>query len=335
MNLNTSIRNIGIIAHVDHGKTTLVDQLLRCSGTFRDNEHVDERVMDSMDLEKEKGITIKSKNASITWNETVINIADTPGHADFGGEIERILKMVDGVLLLVDAAEGPQAQTKFVLRKAIANDLRFIVVINKIDREFSEPQRVHDEVLELLLDLDATEDQFNAPFLYCSAKDGYATRDIEHKSCDMRPLFETVIEYIPPPVADAGGPFQMLVSNLDWDDYVGRIAIGKILKGTANAGDAILCIHKKGAPQKGNVRKLLSFNGLGTSESASGESGDIIGIAAFDEVHIGYTFCDVDAPDPEPFVELDPPTLQMQFRVNDGPLAGRDGKFVTARHIRE
>jgi GTP-binding protein len=329
------IRNIAIIAHVDHGKTTLVDKLLRDGGAYRANQVVEDRVMDSMDLEREKGITIKAKNASVLYKDYTINIVDTPGHADFGGEVERIMKMVDGVLLVVDAYEGPQAQTRFVMRKAIENGLKPIVVINKIDREHADPHAVHDQVLELLLELHATEDQFNAPFVYASAKDGFAILELDDPQVDMTPLLDTVIAHIPPPVADPDAPFKMLVSNLDWNDYVGRIAIGKVLAGSIKTGESLTCIHKDGRRARKAVMKLFHFSGTRSSEHQSGDAGDIIGIAAFDEVDIGETLAADDKADPIPFVEIDPPTIQMRFCVNDGPLAGRDGKYVTTRQLRE
>jgi len=333
--MTKNIRNIGIIAHVDHGKTTLVDKLLREGGVYRAGQAMEERAMDSMDLEKEKGITIKAKNASIHWGGYTINIVDTPGHADFGGEVERILKMVDGVLLLVDAFDGPQAQTRFVLRKALQNGLKVIVVINKIDREHANPRKAHNQVLELLLELNAAEEQFNAPFIYASARDGYALRNLGDKPNGMTPLFETILQHIPAPRADPNAPFQMLVSNLDWSDYVGRIAIGKITGGSVKIGDSIVCIHKDGRRERASVTKVFEFSGLKSGEIVTGEAGNIIGISGLEEVAIGETLCDSEEQEPVPFVELDPPTIQMQFTVNDGPLAGRDGKFVTARHVRE
>jgi GTP-binding protein len=333
--MNAKIRNIAIIAHVDHGKTTLVDKLLREGGVYRANQAMEERAMDSMDLEKEKGITIKAKNASVHWRDVTINIVDTPGHADFGGEVERILGMVDGVLLLVDAFDGPQAQTRFVLRKALQHGLKPIVVINKIDREHADPHGVHDKVLELLLELNATEDQFNAPFIYASARDGYAVRNIGDARNGMTPLFEAILERIPPPQADVNAPFQMLVSNLDWSDYVGRIAIGKITGGRVTVGDSIVCIHKDGRRERAIVTKVWEFSGLHTSEMTAGEAGNIVGISGFEDLAIGETLCDSEEREPVAWTELDPPTIQMQFAVNDGPLAGRDGRFVTARHIRE
>jgi GTP-binding protein len=329
------IRNIGIIAHVDHGKTTLVDKLLREGGVWRDNQQAEERAMDSMDLEKEKGITIKAKNASVHWRDHLINIVDTPGHADFGGEVERILGMVDGVLLLVDAFDGPQAQTRFVLQKALKHGLKVIVVINKVDREHADPLAVHDKVLELLLELHATEDQFNAPFIYASARDGYAVRELHDPHNGMTPLFETILKHVTPPKADPSAPFEMLVSNLDWSDYVGRIAIGKITGGNVKVGDSIVCIHKDGRRERASITKVFEFSGLKSGETAAGEAGNIVGLSGFEEVSIGETLCTTEDREAIPFQEIDPPTIQMQFAVNDGPLGGKDGKLVTARHIGE
>ena len=333
--MNKKIRNIAIIAHVDHGKTTLVDKLLREGGVYRTGQAMEERAMDSMDLEKEKGITIRAKNASVHWKDYLINIVDTPGHADFGGEVERILGMVDGVLLLVDAFDGPQAQTRFVLKKALTHGLKVIVVINKIDREHADAHDVHDKVLELLLELHANEEQFNAPFIYASARDGYAILNLTDAKNGMTPLFETIIKHIPAPVADRNAPFQMLVSNLDWSDYVGRIAIGKVTGGHCKIGDPIVCIHKDGKRDKSVVTKIFEFSGLKSGETVSAEAGNIVGISGVEELSIGETLCDSIDREPMPFTELDPPTIQMQFAVNDGPLAGKDGKFVTARHIGE
>jgi GTP-binding protein len=333
--MNSKFRNIGIIAHVDHGKTTLVDKLLREGGVYRANQAFEERAMDSMDLEKEKGITIKAKNASVHWGGYTINIVDTPGHADFGGEVERILGMVDGVLLLVDAFDGPQAQTRFVLKKALGHGLKVIVVINKIDREHADPHKMHDKVLELLLELNATEEQFNAPFIYASARDGYALKKLGDKHNGMTPLFEAIIKHIPAPAANIKAPFQMLVSNLDWSDYVGRIAIGKITGGHVKVGDSIVCIHRDGKRERASVTKVWEFSGLKSGEIVDGVAGNIVGISGFEELAIGETLCDSEEREPVPWTELDPPTIQMQFAVNDGPLAGKDGKFVTARHIRE
>jgi GTP-binding protein len=333
--MSTAYRNIAIIAHVDHGKTTLVDKLLREGGAFTTREVVEERAMDSMDLEREKGITIKAKNASLHWGGVTINIVDTPGHADFGGEVERIMKMVDGVLLLVDAVDGPQAQTRFVLQKALHHGLKPIVVVNKIDREHADPHRVHDQVLELLLDLHANEEQFNCPFLYASARDGYAVLNLDDPREGMKPLFEAIVAKIPPPRVEIGAPFLMLVSNLDWSDYVGRIAIGRITSGRVSAGDSIVCIHKDGRREREPVTTVFEFSGMRTSESVIGEAGNIVGISGFEDLDIGETLCDAEEREPIPFIEIDPPTIQMQFCVNDGPLAGREGRFLTSRNLRE
>jgi GTP-binding protein len=291
--------------------------------------------MDSMDLEKEKGITIRAKNASVTWKEVTINIVDTPGHADFAGEVERILNMVDGVLLIVDAAEGPQAQTRFVLRKAIEQDLSLIVVVNKIDRDLANPRKAHDSILELLLELNASEKQFNAPFLYASAKMGYALKSLDDAAENMNPLLDTIIEHIPAPQVNTELPFLMLISNLDWNEYVGRIAIGKIIQGTITAGNTIFHIDKNQNLSRLLTTKVFSFSGLRTSESIVGEAGNIIGLAGGDGVFIGDTLSGLETQSPLPFVPIGPPTIQMQIGVNDGPLAGREGKFLTARHIRE
>lgn len=328
------IRNIAIIAHVDHGKTTLVDCLLRQSGTFRDNQDVPERAMDSMDLEREKGITIKAKNTAIQWKGYTINIVDTPGHADFGAEVERVMKMVDGVLLLTDAVGGPQAQTRWVLRKALGHGLRTICVINKVDRQTSRPEWVHDKVLELFLDLDANEDQFNAPFLYASAKNGFADREPNGPRKDMNALFEAIIERVPPPVVEED-EFRMLVSNIDWDDYVGRLAIGRILSGKIASGDSIYALRKGGSRQRVKVTKLIRFTGLGVFPVEEMTAGDIVGIAGFDEIDIGETLATQADAEPLPFMEIDPATVQMEFHVNDGPFAGKDGKKVTSRQVRE
>jgi GTP-binding protein len=333
--MNQKIRNIAIIAHVDHGKTTLVDKLLREGGVYRANQEMEERAMDSMDLEKEKGITIKAKNASVHWKDYLINIVDTPGHADFGGEVERILGMVDGVLLLVDAFDGPQAQTRFVLKKALAHGLKPIVVINKIDREHADAHGVHDKVLELLLELNATDEQFNAQFIYASARDGYAVKNLGDPKNGMTPLFEAILERVPPPQANREAPFEMLISNLDWSDYVGRIAIGKVTGGHCQVGDPIVCIHKDGKRDRAVVTKIFEFSGLKSGEVIAAEAGNIVGISGFEELAIGETLCDSEEREPVPFMELDPPTIQMQFAVNDGPLAGKDGKYVTARHLSE
>ena len=329
------IRNIAIIAHVDHGKTTLVDQLLRQSGTFRSNQKVAERVMDSMDLEREKGITIRAKNASLQWNGYRINIVDTPGHADFGGEVERIMKMVDGVLLVVDAHDGPQAQTRFVLRKALENHAQPIVVINKIDRENARPHEVLDQVFDLFLELKATDQQLDFPILYASAKDGIAKHELGDNSADMVPLFEAIVRHVPPPKISNEPFFQMLVSNLDYSDYVGRIAIGRIVSGHVSVGDPVVCLHRDGRSETATVGALFTHSGLEQIEIKHASAGDIVGVAGFEEVFIGETL--TDSPDRQPlqFVDIDPPTIRMRILVNDSPFAGRDGKFVTARHLRD
>ena len=334
------IRNIAIIAHVDHGKTTLVDCLLQQSGTFRENQKVEERAMDSMDLEREKGITIKAKNTAVRWDNPkdgityTINIVDTPGHADFGAEVERVMKMVDGVLLLTDAVGGPQAQTRWVLRKALDAGLKTICVINKVDRDTSRPDWVHDKVLELFLDLEADDDQFNAPFLYASAKMGFADRSPEGPRENMADLFETIVERIPPPTIEAGS-FRMLVSNIDWDDYVGRMAIGRVLSGEVKQGQNIFALRKDGRRQRVKITKMKTFSGLATDEVTEAVAGDIVGLAGFDDVDIGDTLAMDENAEALPFVELDPATVQMEFSVNNGPLAGQDGKKVTSRQIRE
>ncbi len=334
--MSIPIRNLAIIAHVDHGKTTLVDQLLKAGGTYRENQEQQERAMDSMDLEREKGITIKAKNTAIHWNDHTINIVDTPGHADFGAEVERVMKMVDGVLLVVDASGGPQAQTRFVLRKALAQGLAPIVVVNKIDRPFSEPLRVHDQVLELFLDLDATEEQFNAPFIYGSALGGFFMNHPDDERKDCTPLLEKIIEHIPAPKADPDAPFSMLVSNIEWDDYVGRVAVGKILGGSVKKGDTVWLLRKDGTKQQSKVLKTFTYSGLATTDSEGCGAGGIVGIAAgIENIDIGETLAGSQEMEPLPFVEIDPPTVQMQFSINDGPLAGREGKHVTSRAIRD
>ena len=329
------IRNIAIIAHVDHGKTTLVDQLLRQSGTFRVNQKVEERVMDSMDLEKEKGITIKAKNAAFRYCDYHVNIVDTPGHADFGGEVERIMKMVDGVLLVVDSHDGPQAQTKFVLKKALQNQVQPIVVINKIDRENARPHKVLDMVFDLFVELDATDSQLDFPVIYASAKDGYAMKEIHEPNISMEPLFEAIIKHIPPPPTIAETYFQMLVSNLDYSDYLGRLAFGRIISGRVKVGDSIVCIQKDGRRERNTVTALYGHEGLARVEVKNASAGDIIGLAGFEEISIGETLTDSEERQALDFVDIDPPTIQMDFLVNDSPLAGREGKFLTARHLKE
>jgi len=329
------IRNIAIIAHVDHGKTTLVDQMLKEAGSFRDNQVVEERAMDSMDQERERGITIKAKNTSVRWRDNLINIVDTPGHADFGGEVERVMKMVDGIMLVVDAYEGPQAQTRFVLRKALAAGLTPIVFVNKVDRPNADPIGVHDKVLELFLDLDADDEQFNAPFLYGSAKEGFVTTRPGEKSENMAALFEAIMETIPPPDADLEVPFRMLVSNIDWSDYVGRIAIGKILSGTVSIGDAVWRLHQGVKPQRAKISKVFEYSALATSESKTAGAGNIVGLSGFEDVDIGETIAADAESEPLPFVEIDPPTVMMSFSVNDGPFAGTEGDRVTSRELRD
>ncbi len=331
------IRNIAIIAHVDHGKTTLVDCLLKQSGTFRANEAKasEERIMDSMDLEREKGITIRAKNAAFQYKEYHINIVDTPGHADFGGEVERIMNMIDGVLLVVDAAEGPQAQTRFVLRKALEAGAKPIVVINKIDRENANPKKVLDQVFELFISLNATDEQLDFPFVYCSAKAGYAKLDLKDASDSMVPLFDAIVKHIPPPRAKAGDGFQVLVANLDYSDYLGRIAFGKIMAGKLKVGEAACCLHGHGKITQGKITMIYHFEGLKRIEVPEAHAGDIVGITGFEDVFIGETIADKPERGALPYIPIDPPSIQMEFAVNDGPLGGQDGKLVTARHIWE
>jgi len=329
------IRNIAIIAHVDHGKTTLVDQLLRQSGTFRSNQKVEERMMDSMDLEREKGITIRAKNAAFNWNGYRINIVDTPGHADFGGEVERIMKMVDGVLLVVDAHDGPQAQTRFVLKKALENKVKPIVVINKVDRENARPHQVLDMVFDLFVELKANDEQLDFPIVYASAKNGFAMREIHENSEDMTPLFEAIVKFIPPPTIATEPFFQMLVSNLHYSDYLGRIALGRIVSGRVAVGDSVVCIHRDGRRERASVTALFTYAGLQQVETQHASAGDIVGLTGFEEVYIGETLTDREERTPLQFVDIDPPTIRMRILVNDSPFAGRDGKFVTARHVRE
>jgi len=332
---STSIRNLAIIAHVDHGKTTLVDQLLRQSGVFRENQAIDERAMDSMDQERERGITIKAKNTSVRWKDYLINVVDTPGHADFGGEVERVMKMVDGVMLVVDSHDGPQAQTRFVLQKALAAGLLPVVFINKIDRPNAQPAKMQDMVLELFLELEASDEQFNAPFLFGSAKEGFAKANLEDESSDMLPLFQAIVDRVPPPVIEEGANFRMLVSNVDWSDYVGRIAVGKVLSGSVKAGDPVWRIGENGTSPRAKVTKVFEYSALSTNDLAEGVAGNIVGVSGFEEVDIGETLS--GSPDAEAvsFVQIDPPTVMMSFSVNDGPLAGRDGDRVTSREIRE
>jgi len=335
--MNQNIRNIAIIAHVDHGKTTLVDKLLKEGGAWRAHQQVEERAMDSMDLEKEKGITIKAKNTSVHWQDKTINILDTPGHADFGGEVERALRMVDGVLLLVDAYDGPQAQTRFVLRKALQHGLKVIIVINKIDRENADPAGMYDKVLELLLELNADDEQFDAPVVYGSGRDGYMMYKLGDERSDMTPLFQTILDHVPPPFAKPADPFHMLVSNIDWSDYVGRIAVGKILGGSVKVGSPVYVLrHSEGGKRvQTKITKVFEFTGLGTTETDAASAGNIVGLAGFEDIDIGDTLTADEAGHALPFTQIDPPTLEMQFSVNDGPLVGTEGKLVTSRQLRD
>ena len=337
-----SIRNIAIIAHVDHGKTTLVDQLFRQSGVFGDHQAVEERVMDSNPLEKERGITILAKNTAVTWKDTKINIVDTPGHADFGGEVERILRMVDGVVLLVDAAEGPMPQTRFVTRKALELGLSPMVVVNKVDRPDARIEEVHDEVLELFMDLEATDDQLDAPFLYASGRDGWAEREPNVLGDSLNPLFDAIVEHFPAPSVDPEGPFQMLISTLDFSTYVGRIAIGKIERGRVSVGDQVELLPfgdegpvEGGAGQTSRISKLYTFSGLDRIEVDSAEAGDIVALSGIDDVEIGRTLVDPEHRDRIRGIAVEEPTLSVEFTVNDSPFAGQAGKFVTTRQVRD
>ena len=330
-----NLRNVAIIAHVDHGKTTLVDALLRQSGTFRANEQVADRVMDSNDLEKERGITILSKNTAIHYNGIKINIVDTPGHADFGGEVERVLKMVDGVILVVDAFDGPMPQTRFVLSKALALNLVPIVVINKIDRPGARPQEVEDEVLELFMDLDASDEQLDFKVVYASAKNGYAKLSLDDENKDMKPLFDTIVETVPEPKGSKDEPLQLLVSNIDFDEYTGRVGIGRIERGTIHNGETVAMCKKDGTVQNIKIGKLYTYDGLNRVETEEAYCGDIIAVTGLTGVEIGETIADVNNPEKIDFVDIDEPTVSMTFSVNDGPFAGKEGKFVTSRHLRE
>ncbi|MDA8968570.1 translational GTPase TypA [Akkermansiaceae bacterium] len=331
----SQFRNLAIIAHVDHGKTTLVDELLKAGGAYRENQAVTERAMDSMDLEREKGITIKAKNTAVHWNDHIINIVDTPGHADFGGEVERVMKMVDGVILVVDAFGGPQAQTRFVLRKALQEGLKPIIVVNKIDRPNSDPQAVHEKVLELFLELEATDDQFNAPTLYGSAKNGFFSFEHDATGGDCLPLLQAIIDNIPAPKVLDDPNFKMLVSNIDWDDYVGRIAIGKVLSGSVKKGDSVFRFLKDGTKIRTKIGKVFEYTNLGIQEVEDGIAGNIIGIAGFEDADIGETLSGDEEAEALPPVNIDPPSVQMQFSINDGPFAGKDGKHVQSRVIRD
>lgn len=331
---NDKIRNIAIIAHVDHGKTTLVDALLRQSHVFRENEQVSERIMDSGDIEKERGITILSKNTSVMYNDVKINIVDTPGHADFGGEVERVLKMVDGVLLLVDAFEGPMPQTREVLKKSLALNLKPIVVINKIDRPGANPLKVEDQVLELFIELNANDEQLDFPVIYASAKNGIAKMKLEDETDNVHCIFDTIIEHIDPPKCDMDGDMQMLVSNIDYDEYLGRIAVGRVERGTIKVGMPI-AICKADKTGQGKVAKLFTYMGLKRVEVEEVKAGDIVALSGISDINIGDTICDLNNPEKIPFVDIDEPTVSMTFSVNNGPLAGKEGEFVTSRHIRD
>ncbi len=333
-NMN-NLRNIAIIAHVDHGKTTLVDQLLKQSGTFRSNEQVAERVMDSNDLERERGITILSKNTSVIYKDIKINIVDTPGHADFGGEVERILTMVDGVLLLVDAFEGCMPQTRFVLKKALALGKKPIVVVNKIDRPMARPAEVVDEVLDLFIELGADDDQLEFPVVYASGRDGYASTDPDKPGTDLRPLLDMIINEIQPPQNDIDGTFQMLFSNIEYDEYVGRIGVGRIERGSVKEGQSISVCNKDGVPRRAKISKIFVFEGLKRTEVPEAKAGELVEIAGIPDISIGETACDSENIDPLPFIKIDEPTISMNFMVNNSPFAGRDGKFVTSRNIRD
>ena len=331
------VRNIAIIAHVDHGKTTLVDEMLKQSGIFRDNQEVAERVMDSNDIEKERGITILSKNTGVMYNGIKINIIDTPGHADFGGEVERVLKMVNGVVLVVDAFEGPMPQTKFVLKKALELDLSVIVCVNKVDRPEARPDEVVDETLELLMELDAGDKQLDCPFVFASAKEGFATLDLDGEKKDMKPLFETIIEHIEAPEGDPEKPLQVLISTIDYNEYVGRIGIGKVDNGeiAVNKECIVVNAHDPERKEKVRITKLYEFEGLDKVDVKNAQVGSIVAISGISDLSIGDTICDVDGAEAIPFQKISEPTISMQFMVNDSPLAGQEGKYVTSRHIRD
>ncbi len=336
--INDKLRNVAIIAHVDHGKTTLVDELLKQGGVYHENQNIVERVMDSNDLERERGITILAKNTAVSYGDTKINIVDTPGHADFGGEVERILKMVNGVILLVDAAEGPMPQTRFVLSKALELGHKVIIVINKIDRPDRRINEVIDEVLELLLELNATEEQLDSPILFCSARQGIASLDQDVQGSDMRPLFDTILKHIPGPEADYDQPYQMLVSAIDYNEFVGRIAIGRIERGVLHQNQeiAVCNYHDPDAPaKKSKAANIYEFDGLGKVAIKEAKAGNIIALSGIGDITIGDTICEVTTPEPLPFVQISAPTVEMTFCVNDSPFAGKEGKFVTSRNLRD
>ena len=335
MKIREDIRNIAIIAHVDHGKTTLVDELLKQSGIFRSNEVVQDRVMDSNDLERERGITILSKNTSVHYKDIKINIVDTPGHADFGGEVERILTMVDGVLLLVDAFEGCMPQTRFVLKKALGLNKKVVVVVNKIDRPGARPDEVIDEVLDLFIELGASDEQIEFPVVYASARDGYSSLDSSVREGDMRPLFDTIIENIEAPKGDIDAPLQILFSSLDYDDYIGRIGVGRVERGRINRNDMVTLCKTDGTQENVRISRLYQFEGLRRVEVESAAIGDIICISGITDINIGETICSPDCVEPLPFIKIDEPTLSMNFIVNDSPFAGKEGKFVTSRNLRD
>jgi len=335
MDVRENLRNIAIIAHVDHGKTTLVDQLLKQSGVFRANENVEERVMDSNDLERERGITILSKPTAVMYNGIKINIVDTPGHADFGGEVERILQMVDGVVLLVDAFEGCMPQTRFVLKKALGLGKKPLVVLNKIDRPGARPEEVVDEVLDLFIELGADEDQLEFPVIYASARDGYASEDYHEPGTDMKPLFDAIVKEIPAPQGDMNGGLQLLISNIDSDKFVGRIGVGRVERGTAKNGEAAVLCHTDGTTQNVRIAKLYQFEGLKRVECDTATVGDIVCVSGVQDINIGETICSNDCVEPLPFVKIDEPTVSMNFIVNNSPFAGREGKYVTSRNLRD
>ena len=335
MDTRNNLRNVAIIAHVDHGKTTLLDQLLRQSGIFRQNEAVAERVMDSGDLERERGITILSKNTAVMYKDTKINIVDTPGHADFGGEVERILMMVDGVLLLVDAFEGCMPQTRFVLKKALGLGKKPVVVVNKIDRPGARPEEVVDEVLDLFIELGANDDQLEFPVVYASGRDGYASDDPHTPGTDMTPLFEAILREVPAPTGDLNGPAQVLFSNIDYDEYVGRIGIGRVERGSVKVNDNMVLCHRDGTTKNVKISKLYQFEGLKRVEADSAQLGDIIAVSGITDLNIGETACSPDCVEALPFVKIDEPTVSMMFMVNNSPFAGREGKYVTSRNLRD
>ncbi len=335
MQSRNDLRNIAIIAHVDHGKTTLVDQMLLQSGIFRENEAVAERVMDSNDLERERGITILSKNTAVMYNGVKINIVDTPGHADFGGEVERILMMVDGVLLLVDAFEGCMPQTRFVLKKALGLGKKPVVVVNKIDRPGARPEEVIDEVLDLFIELGADDDQLEFPVIYASGRDGYASADPYEPGTDMKPLFEAIIDHVPAPAGEIDGPLQILFSNIDYDDYIGRIGIGRVERGSIKSGQQVALCKNDGTSKNVKITKLYQFEGLKRVEAESAKLGDLVCVSGIADLNIGETACDVDCIEPLPFVKIDEPTVSMMFMVNNSPFAGKEGKYVTSRNLRD